>query len=221
MSFHSTGQTDNKIGDGMIVKVAGSLLLTAGILFFLLNTVAEGLYPNYSVASNYLSDLGALGANTSLLWNGMLFIVGLLFAISMYLLFFRDTPFRKRAGHGRTTQNLTGVLYILPGIGSIIVSLFQENSVLGAAGLHDLGALIAFLFGGIAAIYTAKFTKFPFRYFSVLLGLLDLVFIPVYFISSASIVGLTERLIVYPFIIWGIAFGSYLIGSPYFDKSVL
>jgi hypothetical membrane protein len=40
------------------------------------NTIAEGLYPNYSVATNALSDLGAIGANTFWIWNAQVFVFG-------------------------------------------------------------------------------------------------------------------------------------------------
>lgn len=60
-------------GNRSRIVLAGSLLVAGGLVFLLFNTVAEGLYPNYSVASDSLSALGYIGANTSLLWNVQLF----------------------------------------------------------------------------------------------------------------------------------------------------
>ena len=52
------------------------------------------------------------------------------------------------------------------------------------------------------------------RYFSIVLGLLTLVFILVFVTSGATLEGLTERLIVYPFVLWAIGFGGYLTALP-------
>jgi len=99
------------------------------------------------------------------------------------------------------------LLYFLPPIGTIIVSIFPENTILV---MHSLGALIAFVFGAVSAIYAYRFTKSPFRYFSILLGVISLFAIPLLGDSSLLGFGGIERLVVYPYIIWGIAFGAYL-----------
>lgn len=212
MSAAGGGHQSQTKGNDLRVKAAGSLLLLGGLVFFLLNTVAEGIYPNYNVGSNVLSDLGALGTNTFLLWDGMLFLSGVLLLLASYLLFYTENSFRSTAVGKRA--NLVGVLYLLPGIGAMIVSLFQENSALGAAGVHGLGAMVTFLFGGVSAAYAYRLTKAPFRYFSIVLGLLTLVFILVFVTSGATLEGLTERLIVYPFVLWAIGFGGYLTALP-------
>jgi hypothetical membrane protein len=192
------------------VPIAGSFLLAGGVVFFLFNTVAEGLYPNYSVASNSLSELGYIGANTSLLWNGQLFLAGVLLFLGMYVLFYRS---QFRQGVGRA--NLTGVLFLILPVGAIIVSLFQGNSALSV--LHDIGAFMAFIFAGISALYAYRLTGVPFRYFSLVLGVVTLIMIPVYISSPhnvpGSISGMIERLIVYPYFLWAISFGSYLVSS--------
>lgn len=41
------------------IKIAGLLYVVAVFQFFIFELVAETLYPGYSVASNYISDLGA------------------------------------------------------------------------------------------------------------------------------------------------------------------
>ena len=41
------------------IKIGGLLYVVAVFQFFVLELVAETLYPGYSVASNYISDLGA------------------------------------------------------------------------------------------------------------------------------------------------------------------
>ena len=49
------------------MRLAGPLMLAGGIVNIVLNTIAEGTYPNYSLRTNALSDPGALGAPTALL----------------------------------------------------------------------------------------------------------------------------------------------------------
>ena len=165
------------------------------------NTIAEGLYPNYSVATNALSDLGAIGANTFWIWNAQVFVFGAVLLSGMYLLFYKS---QLRLHVGRA--NLVGTLYVLPGVGAILVSLFQEGSAFPL--LHGIGAILAFLFGGISAVYSYRLIKGPIRYFSVILGIITLVSIPLYVSSAASISGLTERLIVYPYVLWLVCFGT-------------
>ena len=82
--------------------------------------------------------------------------------------------------------------------------------------MHFIGALVAFLFDGLSAIYSYKLMKLPFSLINVLLGLIAL---------SASVLNIVkqylglgagemERIIVYPILIWTIGFGSYLIAFP-------
>lgn len=70
---------------------AGALLISSGIIFIILNTVAESIYPNYSIRTNTLSDLGALGHSTTLLWDGQLFTSGVITLVAMVLLVFRSS----------------------------------------------------------------------------------------------------------------------------------
>jgi hypothetical membrane protein len=149
-------------------------------------------------------DLGAIGVSTTLLWNSQVFLTGVLLFLGMYCLFHRTTW---ELGVGKR-RNLVGIMYLLPGIGTILVSLFPENFILV---IHGIAAMVVFVFGAIGVIYAYRLTRSPFRYFSVVLGVISLLSIPVFFASGPSIFGLTERLVVYPYILWAICFGSYLI----------
>ena len=48
-------------------KRAGIFFIFGSILFFLLTTVAEAIYPNFSLQRNAISDLAALGKNTTVI----------------------------------------------------------------------------------------------------------------------------------------------------------
>ncbi len=187
----------------LYAKLSGALLFSSGIIFLIVNTVAEAMYPGYSVRTDALSDLGALGAPTMILWNAQLFLVGVFGLLGIYLLFFKSNwaaPISKR--------NPTATLFILPAIGSIIVSLIPENFV---RLIHGLGALLNFAFGGISAVYAYKLTSSPFRYFSLLLGLVSFAGDGLLAFGSVFGFGLVERMVVYPLVIWNVAFGSYLM----------
>jgi hypothetical membrane protein len=164
--------------------------------------MAESIYPNYNIGQNALSDLGALGQSTALLWDGQLFVSGIFTLVGMWLLVFSSAYCQKISKPAK-------ILFLLPPIGVIIVSLFPENTVLA---VHSLGALLNFLTGGLSALYSFKFTTSPFRYFAVFLGLVSLAAIP--FLGSHPVIGFggVERLVAYPAIIWGMGLGAYLMG---------
>lgn len=175
--------------------------MAGGIVFTLFNTIAEGSYPNYSVATNALSDLGAVGAPTALLWDGQLFATGVLGLAGMLLFFKSSTLMIPR-------RRLTSVLFLAPQAGTILVSLVPENTVLA---LHSAAALLVFTLGGISAVYAYRFTPTPFRYFSVLLGLVSLGAILLLGAPSLVGFGVAERLVVYPLQVWDIAFAGLLM----------
>jgi hypothetical membrane protein len=113
----------------------GRLLLVIGSLQFIIAIlVAEQLYPGYN-PHNYISDLGALRAPTSTLFNTSVFLLGLLGSAAAYLL---------RAELGR----LGAALLAVAAVGAMGVGIFPEDY--GAP--HGISALVAFLFGGIAVI---------------------------------------------------------------------
>ena len=194
--------TDTKRSSG--TKLSGTLLLASGIVFFIFNTIAEGIYPNYSVGVNALSDLGALGEPTRFLWNGQLLVSGITAFLGMYVLFYRSNwavKVKKR--------NLIAIIFLLPYIGAVLVALFPENFI---GSVHAVGAFLAFIFGAISAIYAYRITTRPFRYFSLILGVISLIMIFLLEERGSVDFGLIERLVVYPFVIWGISFGGYLMG---------
>jgi len=198
LAAHSTDQFTKPKSD---TRLAGVLLCISGITFFIFNHIAESIYPNYSVSKNYLSDLGATGQRTTLLWDPLLFVTGVLWLLGMYF-------FLRRSGRGK----LTLALYILAPFGQITVSLFPENTVLA---IHTVGALIAFILGGVSALFTYRLTRSPFRYFSVLLGAVALASL-VFFVSGHDLglgVGGMERMIVYPMTLWLIMLGGYLMAT--------
>lgn len=190
------------------LKAAGGILFVGAIQFTLVTLISEALYPGYSEASNYISDLGVWGNASALLFNPSIVIAGIATVISAYLI--------KRALHGR----LFPVFLALSGVGSLIVGFFPEDTVLvgGLPLVHTVGAFMAFIFGAASAISAYRITKFPFNYISVLLGLTSLVaFVLLITTGGSGFLGLgggtLERLVAYPNLFWTIGFSGYIMGA--------
>ncbi len=180
-------------------KLGGALFFAAGTQFLIINTIAESVYPNYSVRLNFLSDLG-VGQQTALMWNASLLLLGILVILGSYYLF-RGTGRRKFL-----------VPFLLAGLGPIVVAIFNENTIIA---VHAIGAFMSFIFGGVSAILSYRLTRAPFSYFSTILGAVTLVAI-VLFTTGQYLgmgVGGMERMIVYPELIWLVSFGAYLLSS--------
>jgi len=186
-------------------REAGVLLLVGAAQFVLGMLVSEALYPGYSISQNYISDLG-VGPAASI-FNPSVFLLGLTAAASAYFVY-----------RYFSTRLVTSVL-ILAGVGAMGVGIFPEN----LPAMHEVVADMAFLFGGLAPIAAFRLQKKPFSYFSVALGLISLCALVLlsaeysfglgeqYFLGLGP--GGMERMIVYPVLLWEIAFGGYLLAS--------
>ncbi len=192
-----------KYSDG---KIAGILLFVGSAQFIIALIVAEAFYPGYSVAQNFISDLGAtcrvtclVVQPTSTIFNSSVTLFGLLVILASY---FIKHEFRSRT--------LT-FLVIMTGVGATGVGVFPET----AGVIHQIVSLITFVFAGLSAIASYKLQKAPSSYISVLLGVMTLVALTMY--ASNIFLGLgqggMERMIVYPALIWAVGFSAYLMGK--------
>lgn len=98
------------------VRTAGLLYVLSGTVMFLAISLAEALYPGYSVHTNAISDLAATAANTSGLVEAAGLVWGLGWLAGSYLLL---------RGTGR--RGLM-VLFLLPGIGVLLRSAPRRTS---------------------------------------------------------------------------------------------
>jgi hypothetical membrane protein len=192
-------------------RMAGVLFLVASAQFILGLVVAEALYPSYSLADNYISDLGI--GPSSIVFNSSAFLFGLLSIIGAWFLP-RTVDFR----------SLT-ILLILMAIGAMGVGIFTSAFTT----IHGIVALMAFGFGGLSAITSFKVTKLPLSAISVILGLITLAALALFSAGLVTTGSLTtseppasefflgigpggmERIIVYPALIWLTLFSGYLI----------
>ena len=175
------------------------LLLFVGIAQFAIIglTVAESVYPGYSVSINYISDLGVGPA--ALIFDPSIILVGLVVLATAWFLL---RAFKDR---------LVSVVVALAGVGAIAVGVFTE--AFGV--IHSLVSLWTFIFIALSAILAMRIVRPPFAYISVLLGLLSYAALGLYI--SKIYLGLgpggMERMIVWPVLAWGLAFGGYLFAS--------
>jgi hypothetical protein len=85
-----------------------------------------------------------------------------------------------------------------------------------------LFALVAFLFFNLEALASASVVHGPMRWVSALAGVVGLAFVVLMVIGDAGNPGVfgpighggVERMIVYPAMLWLMAFGGYLLGPP-------
>ena len=203
------------------VKIAGILLSLGGLLFILLNTASESLYPNFSMLNNAMSDMAALGTRTFPIEETAIFGVAITWIVGAYLIY------RTNRRKGFTIVNM------IAGIGFLLAGLSPENANVM---IHSVGALLAFPFGAIAAILSYRVIHSSFRYFSVGLGSLSVSATLVTFLGQKIVgpcgtcVGKTpgyvqsltqlglglggwESMIIFPLLIWLIGFGSYLLAD--------
>jgi len=186
------------------LRLAGLSFLVLAAGFMTVIMLAAAMVPGYDFRGAAISDLGVF-PETALLFNASLVLVGVLNLAGGYL-FYRT--------HGKRWL-LT--VYTLAGLGAIGAGLFP----LDTGGLHGLFALLAFLFFNVQALGTATRLRGAMRALSVVAGGLGLVFVVLMALGDAGNAaafgpighGGTERMIVYPVMLWLVAFGGYLLAK--------
>ena len=160
--------------------------------------LAEFLYPGYSVSQDYISELGVGPTTPRVVFIVALVAFGLLILMAAWLLRERDR------------SSKLWLLLTVSAIGAIGVGVFDMDNF---RELHGLSALLAFLFGNLAAVYSGRRTKPPASYLFILLGLIGLSAL-VLLIGEIDLglgLGGIERLVFYPAMFWLLAFGVYML----------
>jgi len=184
-------------------QLAGALLFALSAQFMIVIMLAAAMAPAYDFGASAISDLGTI-PETALLFNASLVLVGVLNIAAGYLLY---------RGHG--ARWLFGV-YVAAGIGAMGAGLVP----LDVADVHGLFALVAFLGFNLEALGTAVKLTGVMRVLSILAGVLGLLFVVVMILGDAGNTavfgpighGGAERMIVYPVMLWLVAFGGFLLG---------
>ena len=191
-------------------RAAGVLLFALAAQFMTVIMLAASMAPGYDVSGGAISDLGTV-PETRLLFNASLVTVGVLNVVAGVLLF-RWHPSRWILG-----------LFTLAGIGALGAGVFPLDS----GGPHGLFALVAFIAFNLEALAVASIVAGPMRLISLLGGALGLVFVVLMAIGDSGNGaafgpighGGTERMIVYPVMLWMLAYGGYLMAGHDDDRA--
>jgi hypothetical membrane protein len=182
--------------------IAGVLLFLIPVQFMTALMAGAAMAPGYSISRNAISDLGVIDA-TAGLFNASLFIAGLLNIVGGYFLY-------RSYGKGWIPA-----VFALAGIGAIGAAVFT----LDIPGIHGLFALLAFIFFNFQACACATLVRGPLKAISVIAGVVGLAFLVTHAASDFGIMNLygpighggSERMIVYPALLWLATFGGYLM----------
>jgi hypothetical membrane protein len=183
-------------------SAAGFLLVLLGASFLTATMLAASIAPGYDFNAAAISDLGVIG-ETAVLFNALLVAVGAV-NIGAGILLYRV--------HRRIWIL---AIYVLAGIGAAGAGLVP----LDTSELHSLFALFAFVFFNVEALATAAVLRGPMRALSLVAGLIGLIYVVVMIIGDAgnpAVFGAighggSERMIVYPTMLWTLAVGGYLL----------
>ncbi len=195
-------------------SLAGLGLAASGFIAFMGIITAEVLYPNYTTRQD-ISDLGStrppnpvIHEPSATIFNSTMLLTGLIVIISAYLLY--------RAMDRRGFP----VTLAIFGLGAFGVGVFPGN----VAPWHGLFALLTFFMGGITVLLSARVVSRPFSFLCGVFGGVSLLILisvfffglvvggphPLEFLGAGGI----ERWVVYPLILWLLAFGGYLLAEP-------
>jgi len=173
------------------------LLFVAGLELLFMVHLSEMLYPGYSVSEDYISELGVGPMPSSAVFAFGVILFGFIALVAAHL-------FRQR-----DRKSLMWLFLALSGVGAIGVGAFDMDFSPWA---HRASALLAFLFGNLAALYSYRMTNPPLSCAFALLGLIGLSALALF---GAGIylglgIGGMERMILYPAMFWAVGFGAYL-----------
>ncbi len=195
-------------------SLAGLGLAASGFIAFMGIITAEVLYPNYTTRQD-ISDLGStrppnpvIHEPSATIFNSTMLLTGLIVILSSYLLY--------RAMDRRGFP----VTLAIFGLGAFGVGVFPGN----VAPWHGLFALLTFFMGGITVLLSARVVSRPFSFLCGVFGGVSLLILisvfffglvvggphPLEFLGAGGI----ERWVVYPLILWLLAFGGYLLAEP-------
>lgn len=190
------------------LKIGGVLYVIAVFQFLVFELVAETLYPGYSVANNYISDLGATcvapPSNSSCvvhqpsatIFDSTVFLLGLMLLAGTLLVY-----------HG-TRKKPYFVATAVADLAILLVGVFPENT----GWTHAVISEVAFLFTGISLVLARTVVKgVAFQYLALAFGVLTIFFT---FVGVNAVgVGGGEWLIVLPALLGILALGGYLTGQ--------
>ncbi len=162
------------------------------------------------MSGQYISDLGI--GPSALVFNSSVFLLGLLLLVGTY--FLRCNP---------DFGTLSALLFLMA-VGTMGVGVFTK----AYTAIHGGVATMAFFFSGVSAVYSCKVLNKPLAVMSIVLGVATLSALGLFSVGMYTSGSLTstieydssyylglgpggmERMIVYPALLWLIAFSGHL-----------
>jgi len=192
---------------GKYATITGFLFFIAGTIILMGIITAESYYPDqpvYTTHNSMISDLGSpmppnsiIAQPSATIFNWSMILTGILVLMGTYFLY-------RFSG-----DKLAAILFGLLGLGALGVGLFPGN----VTPQHPIFAMLTFISGGLAAIYSFRLIDSPFKFLTLLLGVCSLFFISTHPMFEPLLgSGGVERWIAYPIILFMIGFGGYLNG---------
>lgn len=183
--------------------LAGLVLFIAAAQSMLVAMLAGALAPGYSLNGNAISDLGVI-PQTAAFFNTSLVVTGVLTAGGGWLL---------RAWLAR---DWVVALFVLAGLGSVGVGLVTVER---SPETHQWLALAAFLGFGLLPAACAPELRGWMRPLSLLAAVVGVAYLVVMILGTRTDgavfgdigAGGTERMVIYPAMLWMMAFGGYLM----------
>jgi hypothetical membrane protein len=197
-----------------VQKFGAALLILAGTTILLAIVTGEALFgAPYTTSQNTISDLGStwqpgdiVREPSATIFNTAM-IVGGAMIVAAAATYWR--AYRSRS---------VAIALLLLGVGMLGVGSFPGTEIGGhpsTAGLHPPLSMLTFIAGGLCGILAYRVTTAPFRYVSMMLGLVSLGSLVLSGPLSASDLGAggVERWVAYPVVLCVVAFGGYLLGA--------
>jgi len=186
-------------------KIAGIVLMLSCIQFFMAVSLSETQYPGYSTAKNTLSSLGGTlppVEPSATIFNISMFLLGILALGAVYLIL--------KSGGCR----LFSACLLISGVGALGVGLFPSYSPFA----HTIFTFLTLFFGSLAVLFSYRLgLNIPMVIVSIIMGI-----VPFGIIMGTLIFGFdnvlieylglggTERIVVYPLILYFTGLGGYL-----------
>lgn len=189
-------------------RPAGVAFVAMAAQFMTVIMLAASIAPHYDFAGGAISDLGVI-PETALLFNVSLAAVGVLDIAGGWLLF---TMHRRVLGLA---------VFVIAGVGAIGAALVP----LDRGGLHSLFALLAFVAFNLEPLVIGLLARGWLRVVAILVSLVGLAFVGVMIAGDGGDPavfgpighGGVERMIVYPVMIWLLAYGGWLTARETID----
>ena len=199
--IHATDRPASALDD---LRLPGICLFLIGAGFILVTMLAASIAPSYDFHLAAISDLGTID-ETAIMFNVLLVVIGALNVVAGYLLY---------RGH-RHAWLLA--IYVVAGVGAAGAGLVP----LDVSGLHSLFALLGFVCINLEVLATAPRVGGPMRALAAVASLVGLVYVVVMVIGDGgnpSVFGPighggSERMIVYPAMLWLMAYGGALMAT--------